>query len=341
MIIDFHNHYTPPELMEDYGERGALRLDERGNPNYRFNSLLVDLAANVRMMDRAGIDAAVLSCGSGFDQPNLATCRLINDRMRQAELDYPGRFVGLAHVPALNAPEAAAELKRCAVDLGFPGVAIASELQGQALDAEALRPFWKAAVDLGLYVFIHPLPRVIDWRQMDVDDLGRMLGWEFSLMVATVRIINSGLLDALPALRIHLSHFAGGIGRYLPRILGLQQREDSGTARIPRHSRRPVKPFDDYLRQRIFFDCAGWSGRSQAAKRGADWDRMGLTELPATQVVFGTDFPQAVSDECEVAAYVHAVRTLGIEAKTVLYGPNARNLIPDIEGRLKPQVIQA
>jgi hypothetical protein len=66
---------------------GTLRLDENGNPNYRFNSLLADPSAHVRMMDNAGIDVAVLSCGSGFDQPNLATCRLINDRMHQVEQD--------------------------------------------------------------------------------------------------------------------------------------------------------------------------------------------------------------------------------------------------------------
>ena len=42
---------------------------------------------------------------------------------------------------------------------------------------------------------------------MDADDLWRMLGWEFSLMVATVRLINSGLLDELPSLRIHICTF--------------------------------------------------------------------------------------------------------------------------------------
>ena len=171
MVVDFQHHYTPPELMETGKGDGSLRLDENGNPNYRFNPLLADLSAHVRMMDKAGIDVAVLSCGSGFDQPNLATCRLINDRMHQAERDYPGRFIGLAHVPALNPQEASAELRRCAVELGFPGVVIASELQGQALDVDALRPFWKAAADLGLYVFIHPPPQVIGWAHMDADDL--------------------------------------------------------------------------------------------------------------------------------------------------------------------------
>ena len=256
MIIDFQHHYTPPELME-HGGAGILRLDEHGNPNYKFNPLLADLPAHVRMMDHAGIDAAVLSCGGGFDQTDLAACRLINDRMRQAERDYPGRFIGLAHVPALDPPAAMAELKRCAVELDFPGVVIASELQGQALDAEALRPFWKACADLGLYVFIHPLPRVIAWPQMYMDDLGRMLGWEFSLMAAAVRLINSGLLDELPTLKIQISHFAGGIGRYLPRIRGLQDRERNCTAAIPRHGRKPRQPFDHYLQYRLFYDCCG------------------------------------------------------------------------------------
>jgi predicted TIM-barrel fold metal-dependent hydrolase len=287
------------------------------------------------MMDKAGIDVAVLSCGSGFDQPTLATCQLINDRMRQAELDHPGRFIGLAHVPALNPQEAAAELRRCAVEFGFAGVVIASEVQGQPLDAPSLRPFWKAAADLGLYVFIHPLPRVIAWAHMDADDLGRMLGWEFSLMVATVRLINSGLLDELPMLRILVSHFAGGIGRYLPRIRGLQQREKSGTRAIPRHSRMPREPFDHYLQHRLFFDCAGWSGPDYAAERGAEWVRVGMSELPLSQLVFATDYPQAVHDDNEVIAYVNAVRAIESEARKFIDGANAEQLIPNLKERLK------
>ena len=335
MIVDFQHHYTPPELMEHGGGAGALRLDKNGNPEYRFNPLLTDLSAHVRMMDRAGIDVAVLSCGSGLDQPNVAICRLINDRLHQAERDHPGRFIGLAHVPALSPQEAALELKRCSVELGFPGAVIASELQGQSLDAASLLPFWKAAADLGLYIFIHPLPRVISWRQMDADDLGRMLGWEFSLVVATVRLVNSGILDTLPSLKVQISHFAGGIGRYLPRIRGLQNREKSGTASIPRHNRRPGKPFDHYLHHRLFYDCAGWAGPDHAAERGAEWVRTGLAELPAARVVFATDYPQAVRDDDEVVAYVEAVRALGAEARAVLNGANAEKLIPDLNERLK------
>jgi predicted TIM-barrel fold metal-dependent hydrolase len=327
MIVDFQHHYTPVELLKPT-HGSTLRVDERGNPDYRFNPLLADLPTHLKMMDGAGIDIAVLSCGSGFDQPDPAVCRLINDHMGSAQRDYGARFIGLAHVPVLNAPEMRKELKRCAVDLQFPGVVIASEIQGLALDADELRPFWEAVVDLNLYVFVHPLPRVIDWIRMDADDLGRMLGWEFSLVVATVRLINSGLLDEYTHLNILMSHFGGGVGRYLSRILGLQDRQASGTASIARHGRRPKMPFQHYLHERLYFDCAGWCGPSDAAARGVDWMEKGLGEVPSSQVVFATDYPQAVRADDEIAQYVAALRLASREARDIVDGSNVGKLIP-------------
>jgi predicted TIM-barrel fold metal-dependent hydrolase len=333
MVIDFQHHYTIPELQKAAADAVSVRLDDEGNPSYLQNPLLSDLPAHIRMMDRAGIDAAVLSCQPGFDQPDLATCHVINDRMHQAEQDFPGRFIALAHVPALKPAEAAAELKRCA-DLGFPGVAIASELQGEALDTEALRPFWKAAADLNLYVFVHPLASVIRWKHMNADDLGRMLGWEFSLMTATVRLINSGVLDDLPTLRVQFAHFSGGIGRYLGRIRGFQQRHLWGTAKVPRHGRQPARRFEHYVNQRLFYDCAGWAAPTPAGELGAHWVRFGMEEVAASQVVFATDYPQAVRDDGEVADYVAAVRDLGPDCRAMLEGANAEKLIPDLRARL-------
>ena len=83
------------------------RLDAMGERTRLTNAnpQLADLKSHVAMMDHAGIDIGVLSCGVGFDQPNLTICRAINDRMAQAEKDFPGRFIGLAHVPALKPDE--------------------------------------------------------------------------------------------------------------------------------------------------------------------------------------------------------------------------------------------
>jgi predicted TIM-barrel fold metal-dependent hydrolase len=334
MIIDFQQHYTPPEMLKGDPKSLTAQVDERGNPNYLLNPQLGDLNNHIKIMDHAGIDTGVLSCGVGFDQPDLKICRAINDRMAQAEKDHPGRFVGLAHVPAMKPDEAKAELKRCAVDLGFPGVVIASEMQDQALDAEALRPFWKAACELGLYVFIHPLAKVIKWNRMDADDLGRMFGWEFSLMIATIRVINSGLLDELPDLKIHFSHFSGGIGRYRGRYNGFQQRTRWGTSQIKGHNRQPKQPVDFYLNNKLYYDCAGWAGPEPCGPLGADWVKFGLQELALSQCVFATDYPQAIRDPEQVKDYVEAVEQLDPNAHALVHGLNAEKLIPNIKDRV-------
>ena len=56
MLIDFQQHYTPPELLK--GEPGKLTvdLDRDGNPHYLLNPLLADLGAHVRMMDANGVE---------------------------------------------------------------------------------------------------------------------------------------------------------------------------------------------------------------------------------------------------------------------------------------------
>src|SRR5258708_36306813 len=118
MPVDFQQHYTPPELLKGNAGAVTVQVDQDGNPNYLLNPLLADLTAHIRVMDAAGIDAGVLTRGSGFDQPHVATCRLINDRMRQAEQDHPGRFIAMAHVPALKAAVASGEWARCGGDPG-------------------------------------------------------------------------------------------------------------------------------------------------------------------------------------------------------------------------------
>ena len=100
MIIDFQQHYTPPQMLKGDPKSLTAQVDERGNPNYLLNPQLGDLNNHIKIMDHAGIDMGVLSCGVGFDQPDLKICRTINDRMAQAEKDHPGRFVGLAARPS-------------------------------------------------------------------------------------------------------------------------------------------------------------------------------------------------------------------------------------------------
>jgi hypothetical protein len=50
--------------------------------------------------------------------------------------------------------------------------------------------------------------------------------------------------------------------------------------------------------------------------------------------VFATDYPQAVRDPGQVASYVAAVRALGPNARAMVDGVAAEQLIPDLAQRL-------
>lgn len=321
MIVDFQHHYTPRELVERrLGASGKALNYADGVPSYIFHRLLYDLDEHVRMMDLAGIDVAVLSSGAGMDG-ELETCRFVNDSLAEAARAYPGRFIGLAHVPPLGGAEALRELARCARELGFPGVVITSEAGGAPLDAAELDPFWAEVCRLGVYVFVHPSLRPPGVEHMQAFDLARSVGREFALVMATLRLINGRVLDRFPELRVQMAHLGGGLPMLLGRVRSYQDKEFWGTAGDPRHGALPERELDHYLRERMVFDTAGFCGEPKAVQAA-------LLELPPSAIVLGTDYPQEIRSAEAVRAFVGAIRALGEPGAAILEGNVGRLLAP-------------
>jgi len=313
MIVDFQHHFTPRQLIkEDPGDRLVLHYDALGAPSYTVHSLLYDLDEHVRMMDLAGIDAAWLTSAAGMCA-DLDTSRLVNDEAKRAERDYPGRFIGAAHAHPLGGPTALKELHRCRHELGFPGVTICSEFDGKWIDDPAIEPFWTEVSKLGMFVFVHPALKLNHAQQFDAYDTARAVGREFSLIMATIRLINSGVFDRHPELTVHMAHLSGGIASMLARIRSFQDKEFWGTAGNPRHGVRPKKDFDHYLHHNLVFDTAGFAGGIGAVKAG-------LSELPASRIVFATDYPQEIRKREVVRDFVNAIRALGPDGERILSG---------------------
>jgi predicted TIM-barrel fold metal-dependent hydrolase len=289
-----------------------LAYDETGAPSYSLHRLLYDLDEHVRMMDEAGIDAALLTSAAAMCV-GLDHSRLVNDKARQAERDYPGRFIGCAHAHPLGGPEAFRELARCRHELNFPGVVITSEMDGKFLDAPELDPFWAEAVKLDLFVFVHPALKLTFPQQFDAFDTARSVGREFSLVMAVIRLINSGVFDRHPQLKLHMSHLGGGISSVIGRIRSYQDKEFWGTKGNARHGMLPKRTFDDYIRDNIIFDTAGFCGAIGAVKSA-------LLEIPGDRVVFATDYPQEIRARSAVREFVQEIRALGEVGEAILEG---------------------
>jgi len=197
-------------------------------------------------------------------------------------------------------------------------VVITSEF-GTTLDDPALDPFWEAAQALGMYVFVHPALKLDYGQQYDAFDLARSVGREFSLVQATIRLINGGVLDRFPELVVQFAHLSGGIASVLGRIRSYQDKEFWGTADNERHGSLPEHDFDYYLRNRLVFDTAGFCGDVRSVETT-------LVELPAERIVFASDYPQEIRARDAVKDFVDGIRGLGAAGETIL--DNTGLLIP-------------
>ena len=313
MIVDFQHHFTPRELIkEDPGDRLILHYDAQGAPSYTVHSLLYDLDEHVRMMDAAGIDAAWLTSAAGMCA-DLETSRFVNDKAKKAERDYPGRFIGAAHAHPLGGAEAMRELARCHHELGFQGVTITSEFDGKFIDAPEIEPFWNEVSKLGMWVFVHPALKLNYSQQFDSYDTARSVGREFSLIMATMRLINSGVFDRHPNLIVHMAHLSGGIASVLGRVRSYQDKEFWGTKGNARHGMNPKRDFDYYINNNMLFDTAGFAGAISSVKTG-------LVEIPAARIVFATDYPQEIRSREAVRDFVRDIRALGKDGEAILSG---------------------
>ena len=273
MIIDFQHHFVPIELATRLGFTPGERrnLVEGGIPKLTLHEKLYDMDGQIRDMDRAGIDLAVLTCNLGWDAP-LEDCRLINDRLAELQQRHPTRFAGLAHAPVHEA-DGLAEVERATKKLGLTGATIASQVNGLSLDAPQLAPFYRKASDLDLVVFVHPAQLPGGYALLQEYDLARIIGREVDLQVAVTRVIAGRVLQEFPTLKLVFAHFGGGIAAVKERLVAKAGR--FGTLR---------RPFEESF-DRLYFDTAGFEGGPVAL-------RCAVAGIRPDRLVFATDYPQ-------------------------------------------------
>ncbi|HEX9393201.1 MAG TPA: amidohydrolase family protein, partial [Gemmatimonadales bacterium] len=170
-IVDFHNHFYPPEYLEALRTGGTtvtLSTDGDGNPVLGYPgdyNVAVpghrDIAYREDVLAHEGIDRQVLTFttpGTHVESPQRAVqlARLVNDALARVVHERAARFAALATLP-LNDPAAAvAELERAITQLGFKGAMVFSNVNGIALADARYEPLWRKADALGAVLYIHP-----------------------------------------------------------------------------------------------------------------------------------------------------------------------------------------
>lgn len=240
-----------PELRDDV----VAALDDD------VSARLSDLGdARIAEMDRAGVDVQVLSLvAPGVQSLDAATAvplaRASNDLLAQTVRSFPDRFQALAAVATPDPRAAAAELRRCVLDLGFAGAMLHGRTRTQNLDHPALRPVLREAAELGVPLHLHPqIPvRAVRAQYYDGFDpaVGLALatggwGWHVETGVQALRLILSGVFDEHPTLQVVLGHWGELLASFIRRV-------DS----VPALARGLEHPVAEYLRRNVYLAPSG------------------------------------------------------------------------------------
>jgi aminocarboxymuconate-semialdehyde decarboxylase len=227
MIIDVHTHAVPPVREPSAAERAAgrpytadsgdtRRVLARGEVLRVLTPQAWDPAARLEQMDRQGVGVQVVlpapftflyGCEVGLAAEFAAEQ---NDAIARFCAADPTRLVGFASVPLQDPERAVAELRRAVLEQGLRGVEIGTNAVRLQLHDQDLDPFFRAAEDLEVPVFIHPGPLERSGRAVH-SGLAFALARPLETELAAGSLVFGGVLERHPRIRICLAHGGGGV----------------------------------------------------------------------------------------------------------------------------------
>lgn len=274
---------------------------------------LTTLESRLTVMDAAGIDIQVVSPVPNqyyYDAPadaGQALARQVNESICALVARAPNRLVGLATVPLQSVELAIKELHHAVKELGMRGVEIGTNVAGTDLDHDTLAPFFRAAEELGVLVFLHPAGFTGAERLKEYY-LNNVIGNPLDSTVALSRLIFGGVLERHKSLKICVAHGGG----YLPSYFG--RTEHAWSARPECRACLQESPRESL--RRVHFDTL-------------------VHDIPllqylieahgAERLLMGSDYPYDMGDEDPIAT-IGKLR-LSDADKDLLLGGNAARLL--------------
>jgi aminocarboxymuconate-semialdehyde decarboxylase len=204
--------------------------------------------------------------------------RWVNDRIAEMVAQHPRRFKGLGAVPLQDVDLAIRELEYVVKDLKFPGVELASHVDGVALGDPRFEPFFAAAEKLGAAIFVHALRPAGQERIVGpISEQAVCFPGDIGLAVASM--VTGGIAERHPKLRMAFSHGGGVTAMLMARL----DRAWDITGKLK--ELLPQKP--SVYSKRFYYDTIVFEPANLAHI---------LKVFGTTQVLVGSDYPFMMGD---------------------------------------------
>ena len=214
MNIDVHWHYVPEAAVGRLGGGAARQpaLPELSDPELQVAEM------DRRCIDLAAVSPSPVALQYQLDKDDgLSLHRTVNDGIAELVAAYPDRYVGLGAVPLQEPALAVQELERAMQVLGLRGVMIGTNVNGRNLDEPEFRPFFRAASDMGAFVFVHPMV-VLAPERLRRYYLTNLFGNPTETALAIASLIFGGVYDECENLTCCFAHgggtFSALVGRW-------------------------------------------------------------------------------------------------------------------------------
>ncbi len=300
-IIDAHSHWLPEEIIL--------------NAHF-FSKAWGDIESQLKAMDAAGVDQAVLSYPTSDAQVKLGSladvARIFNERIGEILKRYPKRFVGSAALP-VDKPESMLDaLKKATQELGFRAVSLASSYNGMYLDDKIFSPIYAYAQQNNLPVFVHSqIINPIGSERVQDPLLTPVIEYVFDTTICIGKLLMSDILRDCSA-KFIFGYF-GGVIPFLSHRFDATYQMLRGINFVKDLRGNPT----DYLKN-IYVDTSGDVRKANFLAA--------LELLGPKHVLWGSDWPA----KRDIIGSINAVQNLDIleQDKADILGSNLAGLLP-------------
>lgn len=331
-VIDTNVYWIPEELFTDQDMLSAfIRAVPKEYDTYAESYMLADgrraikiekpmgcenlnyfegdyvLENQLRDLDEAGVDKAVMKLPGCQEWLTLELCRKFNDLAYAYAQSSEGRMIPLAVVPPFGDRACLDELDRCMNELHMHGVQVSAHYGNHYLDDPMFRDFFRHVNELGVPVYVHHTPLPVDCGSLlAYNNLRRSFGRCQDQVTAIGRELFSGMFAELPNVKMVHSMLGGGYFAFKDMLMP----RDSGGGRFETNTENVRQ----WLENNIYFEL------SHAQPWGKEQLELAVKVLGADHMIYGSSYPVKTVWMTQGPSFVADLDISDEEKKMILSG---------------------